>query len=64
MQRSASTSGKELGDGQLGAIGFYIIASPVAGLASLTLAIALYLLIEGVNLCCGLDSVASMEVSG
>jgi len=31
-----------------GAIGVYIIASPVAGLASLTLAIALYLLIEGV----------------
>jgi uncharacterized membrane protein HdeD (DUF308 family) len=31
-----------------GAIGFYIIASPVAGLASLTLAIALYLFIEGV----------------
>ena len=31
-----------------GAIGFYIIGSPVAGLASLTLAIALYLFIEGV----------------
>ena len=31
-----------------GAIGLYIIASPVAGLASLTLAIALYLFIEGV----------------
>src|SRR6266404_206085 len=31
-----------------GAIGFYILASPVAGLASLTLAIAIYLLIEGV----------------
>jgi len=31
-----------------GAIGLYIIASPVAGLASLTLAIVLYLLIEGV----------------
>ena len=31
-----------------GAIGFYIVASPVAGLASLTLAIALYLFIEGV----------------
>ena len=31
-----------------GAIGFYIMASPVAGLASLTLAIALYLFIEGV----------------
>jgi len=31
-----------------GAIGFYIIASPVAGLASLTLAIAVYLFIEGV----------------
>jgi uncharacterized membrane protein HdeD (DUF308 family) len=31
-----------------GAIGFYLLASPVAGLASLTLAIAIYLLIEGV----------------
>jgi uncharacterized membrane protein HdeD (DUF308 family) len=31
-----------------GAIGFYLVASPVAGLASLTLAIAVYLLIEGV----------------
>jgi uncharacterized membrane protein HdeD (DUF308 family) len=31
-----------------GAIGFYLLASPVAGLASLTLAIAMYLLIEGV----------------
>jgi uncharacterized membrane protein HdeD (DUF308 family) len=31
-----------------GAIGFYLLASPVAGLASLTLAIAFYLLIEGV----------------
>jgi uncharacterized membrane protein HdeD (DUF308 family) len=31
-----------------GAIGFYLIASPVAGLESLTLAIALYLVIEGV----------------
>src|SRR5437879_13454653 len=31
-----------------GAIGFYLVASPVAGLASLTLAIAIYLLIEGV----------------
>src|SRR5262245_26912833 len=31
-----------------GAIGLYMLASPVAGLASLTLAIALYLLIEGV----------------
>jgi len=30
-----------------GAVGFYILASPAAGLASLTLAIALYLLIEG-----------------
>jgi uncharacterized membrane protein HdeD (DUF308 family) len=30
-----------------GAIGVYVIASPVAGLASLTLAVALYLLIEG-----------------
>lgn len=29
-----------------GAIGFYVIASPVAGLASLTLAIALYLFLE------------------
>ena len=31
-----------------GGIGFYLVASPVAGLASLTLAIAFYLLIEGV----------------
>jgi uncharacterized membrane protein HdeD (DUF308 family) len=31
-----------------GAIGFYVIATPVAGLESLTLAIALYLFIEGV----------------
>jgi uncharacterized membrane protein HdeD (DUF308 family) len=31
-----------------GAIGFYVIASPVAGLESLTLAVALYLLIESV----------------
>ena len=31
-----------------GAIGFYLLASPVAGLASLTLAVAIYLLVEGV----------------
>jgi uncharacterized membrane protein HdeD (DUF308 family) len=31
-----------------GAIGFYMLASPVAGLTSLTFAVALYLLIEGV----------------
>ncbi len=31
-----------------GAIGLYLIAHPVAGLASLTLAIAFYLLIEGI----------------
>ena len=31
-----------------GSIGFYLLASPVGGLASLTLAIAIYLLIEGV----------------
>jgi len=31
-----------------GAIGFYLLANPVAGLASLTLAVAIYLLIEGV----------------
>ena len=31
-----------------GAIGLYLLASPVAGLASLTLAIAIYLVIEGV----------------
>jgi uncharacterized membrane protein HdeD (DUF308 family) len=30
-----------------GAIGFYMLVNPVAGLASLTLAIAIYLLIEG-----------------
>ena len=31
-----------------GAIGFYLLASPVIGLASLTLAIAIYLFFEGV----------------
>jgi uncharacterized membrane protein HdeD (DUF308 family) len=31
-----------------GAIGFYLLSNPVAGLASLTLAVAIYLLIEGV----------------
>ena len=31
-----------------GAIGFYLLTSPVIGLASLTLAIAMYLLLEGV----------------
>ena len=31
-----------------GAIGFYLLVSPLAGLASLTLAIAVYLLIEGI----------------
>ena len=31
-----------------GAIGLYLVSSPVGGLASLTLAIAVYLLIEGV----------------
>ena len=31
-----------------GAIGFYVLTNPVAGLASLTLAVAAYLLIEGV----------------
>jgi uncharacterized membrane protein HdeD (DUF308 family) len=31
-----------------GATGFYLLANPVAGLASLTLAIAIYLLLEGV----------------
>ena len=31
-----------------GAIGLYLFANPVAGLASLTLAVAIYLLIEGV----------------
>ena len=31
-----------------GAIGFYLIAQPVAGLATLTLAIAIYLFVEGV----------------
>jgi len=31
-----------------GAIGLYMVSSPVAGLASLTLAVAIYLLIEGV----------------
>lgn len=31
-----------------GAIGFYLIAQPVAGLATLTLAVAIYLFVEGV----------------
>src|SRR5262249_19840251 len=31
-----------------GAIGFYLLANPVAGLESLTLAVAIYLLIEGI----------------
>ncbi len=31
-----------------GAIGFYILAHPLAGLASLTLAVAIYLFVEGV----------------
>jgi uncharacterized membrane protein HdeD (DUF308 family) len=31
-----------------GAIGFYILAHPLAGLASLTLAVAVYLFVEGV----------------
>src|SRR5260370_28963357 len=31
-----------------GGIGFYMLASPLGGLASLTLAIAIYLLLEGV----------------
>jgi uncharacterized membrane protein HdeD (DUF308 family) len=31
-----------------GAIGFYLLARPLAGLASLTLAVAVYLLIEGI----------------
>jgi uncharacterized membrane protein HdeD (DUF308 family) len=34
-----------------GAIGFYVLTNPVAGLASLTLALAIYLLIEGVLEC-------------
>jgi uncharacterized membrane protein HdeD (DUF308 family) len=40
-----------------GAIGFYVLANPVAGLASLTLAIAVYLLIEGV-----LEAVLSFQL--
>ena len=40
-----------------GAIGFYIVTNPVAGLASLTLALAIYLLIEGV-----LESVLSFQL--
>src|SRR5580658_7956346 len=31
-----------------GTIGFYILAHPLAGLASLTLAVAIYLFVEGV----------------
>ena len=40
-----------------GAIGFYVLTNPVAGLASLTLVIAIYLLIEGV-----LESVLSFQL--
>lgn len=40
-----------------GAIGLYVLANPVAGLASLTLVIAIYLLIEGV-----LESVLSFQL--
>ena len=40
-----------------GAIGVYLVANPLAGLASLTLAIAIYLLIEGV-----LELVLSFEL--
>jgi uncharacterized membrane protein HdeD (DUF308 family) len=40
-----------------GAIGFYVLMNPVAGLASLTLALAIYLLIEGV-----LESVLSFQL--
>jgi uncharacterized membrane protein HdeD (DUF308 family) len=31
-----------------GAIGFYVLANPVAGLASLTFAVAVYLFVEGI----------------
>jgi uncharacterized membrane protein HdeD (DUF308 family) len=31
-----------------GAIGFYVLANPVAGLASITVALALYLFVEGI----------------
>jgi uncharacterized membrane protein HdeD (DUF308 family) len=40
-----------------GAIGFYVLANPVAGLASLTLVFAIYLLMEGV-----LESVLSFQL--
>ena len=40
-----------------GGIGFYVLANPVAGLTSLTLAIAIYLLIEGV-----LESILSFQL--
>src|SRR5262245_42430562 len=31
-----------------GAIGFYVLANPVAGLASITVALAIYLFVEGI----------------
>jgi len=42
-----------------GAIGFYLVGRPVAGLASLTLAVALYLVVEGV-----LEFVLSFRLRG
>jgi uncharacterized membrane protein HdeD (DUF308 family) len=42
-----------------GAIGFYLVGHPVAGLASLTLAVAFYLVIEGV-----LEFVLSFRLRG
>jgi len=49
---SASRAGAALWEILLGvvygAIGFYLVAHPLAGLASLTIALAIYLLLEGV----------------
>ena len=42
-----------------GAIGFYLVGRPVTGLASLTLAVALYLVVEGV-----LEFVLSFRLRG
>jgi uncharacterized membrane protein HdeD (DUF308 family) len=42
-----------------GAIGFYLLANPIAGLASLTLALAIYLVVEGV-----LEFVLSLQLGG
>src|SRR5579872_879801 len=45
---AASVIGEILLGLAYGAIGFYLVGRPVAGLASLTLAVAFYLVVEGV----------------